>query len=290
MTKIFSYITYGFLWLLSFLPFRILYIFSDFIYILVAYVIRYRRKVIDTNLKNAFPEKTEKERAKIRHDFYHHLCDLFLETFKLLHISKKSMIKRCKFNNPDFADKFFDNGIGVVSIMGHIGNWEWVSSLPLWNNKFAFLPLYKPLHNKVMDKMYLDIRSHLGSQPLSKQEFLRVMMRNKVMGNPTLTGFIGDQTPTKKNIHYWTNFLNQDTPIFIGIERIAKKLNQPVFYANMRKVKRGYYEIDMHLICENPQETKEFEITEKHTRMLEENILENPCIWLWSHKRWKHKR
>jgi KDO2-lipid IV(A) lauroyltransferase len=246
--------------------------------------------VIDTNLKNSFPEKTDKERAKIRRDFYHHLCDVFLETFKLLHISNKSIIKRCKFTNPDFADKFFDQGIGVVNVMGHKGNWEWVSALPIWNDKFTFLPIYKPLHNKVMDKMYYDIRSHFGCKPVSKKEFLRVMLRNKVNKNPTLTGFIGDQTPTKKNIHYWTNFLNQDTPIFIGIERVAKKMGQPVFFTKMIKLKRGYYEVEMILITENPKETDEFEITEKHTRMLEQCIIEEPHTWLWSHKRWKHKR
>jgi KDO2-lipid IV(A) lauroyltransferase len=259
-------------------------------YFLVAHVIRYRKKVIDNNLKNSFPDKTIQERNKIRRDFYHHLCDIFFETYKLLHISDEQMKKRCKFNNPHFADKFFEDGKGVVAIMGHYGNWEWISALPLWNDKFTFLPIYKPLHNKVLDKMYIEIRSKLGCKPLAKKDVLRTMMRHKVDSNPTLTGFIGDQTPTPRNIHYWTNFLNQDTPIFIGVEKIARKFNQPVYYTKMTKIKRGYYEVDVELITENPKEMSEFEITEIHSRILEKDIIANPAYWLWSHKRWKHSR
>lgn len=290
MSNFFSYLTYGVLWLISFLPFCLLYIISDILYFLVACVIRYRRTVIDTNLRNSFPEKTDVERAKIRRDFYHHLCDTFLETYKLLHISEKQMKKRCKFNNPDFADKYFDQDKGVVAIMGHYGNWEWISALPLWNDKFTFLPIYKPLHNKIMDRLYFNIRSKLGCEPLAKNDVLRTMVRHKVDGNATLTGFIGDQTPKSKNIQYWTNFLNQDTPIFIGVEKIARKLNQPVYYTRMSKVKRGYYEVDVELITETPKKTAEFEITEIHSRILEKDIKANPAYWLWSHRRWKHSK
>lgn len=290
MRNLFSYLTYGLLWLLSFLPFRLLYVISDILYFFIACVIRYRRNIIDNNLRNSFPDKTDKERTKIRRDFYHHLCDLFLETYKLLHISEKEIKRRCKFNNPNFADDFFDEGKSVVAIMGHYGNWEWISALPLWNDKFTFLPIYKPLHNKIMDKMYLDIRSKLGCRPLAKNDVLRAMMKHKVDKNATLTGFIGDQTPKSKNIHYWTNFLNQDTPIFIGVEKIARKFNQPVYYTRITKIKRGYYEVDVELITENPKDTDEFQITEIHTRMLEKDIKANPAYWLWSHKRWKHSR
>lgn len=290
MTNIFSYFIYGLLWLISLLPFRILYFFSDTFYFLVRYVFRYRRKVIDMNLKNSFPEKTEKERHIIRNNFYHHFCDTIFETIKLLNMSEQCIKKRCKFKNPDFADDFFDKERGVVIVSGHFCNWEWASSFPVWNKKCDFLPIYKPLHNKVLDKMYIKMRSRFGGQPLPKKDTLRVMIKEKLDMKSSMTCFVGDQTPTKNNIHYWTDFLNQDTPVFIGVERIAKKLDQPVYYSNLSKIKRGYYEVGMHLICDKPKEMAEFAITEIHTRMLERDILANPAYWLWSHKRWKHSR
>lgn len=290
MQTIISYILYGTIWLISLLPLRLLYIISDFNYLLLAYIIRYRRKVIDNNLKNSFPDKSNKERAAIRKEFYKHLCDYTVETFKLLNMSKKEILKRCIDKNPEVMSKFFDEGRSVVGILGHYGNWEWLSSYPLINSKPKFLPIYKPLHNKLMDKMFFELRSHFGAEPLKKKDVLRCLISNKKEGNITLTGFIGDQTPTKTNIKYWTKFLNQDTPIFLGVEKIARKLNYPVVFVSMQKVKRGHYEVHTQLISENPKDTAEFEITEAHTRLLEKSIQDNPAYWLWSHKRWKHKK
>jgi KDO2-lipid IV(A) lauroyltransferase len=290
MTNLVSYLIYGLVWLISLLPFRILYFFSDVFYLLVCYVIRYRKAVIEINLKKSFPEKTDEERVKIQHDFYHHFCDTIFETIKLLNISEKSIKRRYKFSNPDFADEYFDNKDGVVIILGHFCNWEWAASFPIWNEKCDLLPIYKPLHNEILDKMFINMRSRFGGQPLPKKNTLRVMIKAKEDRRPSMTCFIGDQTPTKHNINYWTNFLNQDTPIFIGVERIARKLDQPVYYSTLAKIKRGYYEVGMQLICEKPKETAEFEITETHTRMLERDIIAHPAYWLWSHKRWKHSR
>ena len=290
MRTFFSYIVYGFVWLLSLMPFRVLYILSDFNYLILAHVIRYRRRVIDINLKNSFPEKSDEERAAIRKAYYHHLCDYFIETFKLLNVSEESILKRCVYENPEVLTDFFDEGKSVVGIMGHYCNWEWMVSFPLIDSKSTFLPIYKHLHNKVMDKLFYNIRARFGAKPVAKKDVLRRMVEARRDGKITFTGFVGDQTPTKSNIHYWTNFLNQETPIFLGVEKIARKFNQPVVFVNMNKVKRGHYEVSLELLCENPKDLNEFEITEMHTRFLEKVIQENPAYWLWSHKRWKHKR
>lgn len=289
MTFIFSYLAYAFCRLLSFLPLWLLYILSDFVFFIIYRVIAYRKKVVNQNLRNSFPEKSSEEIRKIRKEFYHHFCDLFIETIKLWNISEEEILRRCVFKNPDFFESYKAQGKSVIAVTGHYANWEWLSSLAL-HNIGSFLPIYKPLHNKVIDKMYIRIREKLGAKTLAKNDTLRTMIKYRNQGDFTVTAFIGDQTPNKKNLHYWTNFLNQDTPILQGTERIAKKLNQAVVYCKMTKIKRGYYEYEFIPIADTPKEMAENEITELHTRMLEDIINENPSYWLWSHKRWKHKK
>jgi KDO2-lipid IV(A) lauroyltransferase len=289
MTKFFSYIAYGFLKLISYLPLRVLYIFSDIIFFLVYHVAGYRKQVVHTNLKNAFPDKSEKEIRKIGKEFFSHFCDSFIETIKLWTIGEKEIKKRCQFLKPDFFDQYKQSGKSVIAILGHYGNWEWMTSFPAWKD-VNLLPIYKPLHNKVFDNLYIELRERFGAKTLPKDDTLRTMLGYRNKKEFTITVFLGDQTPNKRSIHYWTKFLNQDTPILQGTERIAKKLNQAVVFCNMQKIRRGYYEVDFIPLFDNPKETKEFEITEKHTRVLEEYISKNPAYWLWSHKRWKHKK
>jgi KDO2-lipid IV(A) lauroyltransferase len=176
-----------------------------------------------------------------------------------------------------------------MAILGHYGNWEWMTSFPAWKD-VILLPIYKPLHNKVFDNLYIQLRERFGAKTLPKDDTLRTMLRYRSEKEFTVTVFLGDQTPRKESIHYWTQFLNQDTPILQGTERIAKKLNQAVVFCKMQKVKRGYYEVDFIPLFDNPKETEDNEISEKHTRVLDEIITQNPAYWLWSHKRWKHKR
>ena len=289
MTRLFSYLAYAFFRLLSFLPLWLLYIFSDFVFFIIYRIIAYRKKVVNQNLRNSFPEKSSEEIRKIRKEFYHHFCDTFIETIKLWRISEEEILRRCVLKNPDFFKPYKAQGKSVIAVTGHYANWEWLSSFAL-HNVGDFLPIYKPLHNKVIDKMYINIREKLGSKTLAKNDTLRTMIGHKNQGHFTVTAFIGDQTPNKKNLQYWTNFLNQDTPILQGAERIAKKLDQAVVYCKMTKLKRGYYEYEFIPITDNPKETEENGITERHTRLLEDIINENPSYWLWSHKRWKHKR
>ena len=289
MIKIFSYIAYGFLKLISYLPLGVLYVFSDLVFFFVYHVAGYRKQVITTNLRNAFPEKTNDEIAKIRKEFYSHFCDSFIETIKLWTISEKEIKERCKFLQPDFFEQYKQLGKSVIAILGHYGNWEWMTSFPAWAD-VNLLPIYKPLHNKVFDKFYIELRERFGAKTLPRDDTLRTMLGYRNRNEFTVTVFLGDQTPNKRNIHYWTKFLNQDTPILQGTERIAKKLEQAVVFINMQKVKRGYYEVEFIPLFNNPKETVDFEITEKHTRILEEYIVKNPAYWLWSHKRWKHKK
>lgn len=289
MSNLLSYIVYAFVRIISFLPLSVLYVFSDIIFLFVYHVFAYRKKVVTTNLENSFPEKSSKEISEIRKEFFHHFCDSFMETVKLWTISEKDIKRRCKFLNLEVLENLISNGKSIVLVSGHYGNWEWLSSFPRWID-INFLPIYKPLHNKVFDKMFYQSRSRFGSKPLAKDDTLRTMISYRNQNKYTATGFIGDQTPKKDNINYWTTFLNQDTPIFQGTERLAKKLDQAVVFAHMKKIKRGYYETEFILLFDKPKETAEFEITEKHTRVLEDIIKEDPAYWLWSHKRWKHKK
>lgn len=288
MIKLFSYLSFGFLWLFSFLPLRIMYLLSDFTYIIIYYIIGYRKEIVTQNLQNSFPEKSHRDIAAIKKKFYRHFCDLFMETIKLWHMSRGEILKRCSFKNPEILEKYLDQGKSVITILGHYGNWEWMVSYALYT-RHTFLPIYKPLHNHIFDKMYIQIRERFGAKTLPKQNTLRTMLKYKKENRSTMTAFIGDQTPNSHNLSYWTQFLNQKTPILMGTEKIAKKLDQPVIYVKMHKLKRGYYEVEFIPLFDKPKETNPFEITEKHTRILESIIREEPQYWLWTHRRWKHK-
>jgi len=289
MNKLFSHITYSFLWLLSLLPLPVLYFFSDIMFLFVYRISGYRKETVNTNLKNSFPEKTHKERRLIKKKFYRHFCDMMLETIKLLNMNEEEIKKRVVFKNNKLIDDYISEGKSVISILGHYGNWEWGSSYAL-HSKADFLGIYKPLHDPVFEKMFIKIRERFGAKTLPKDKTLRTMVNYHKNNKRSITAFIGDQTPTPNNINYWTQFLNQDTPILSGTEKISKMLNQPIVYAAMRKIKRGYYEIEFIPLFENPKDTSEFEISEAHTQLLEKIIQKEPEYWLWTHKRWKHKR
>lgn len=281
---------YAFLWVVSFLPLTVMYCITDFLFVVLYYGLRYRRKVVDMNLKNAFPEKTPAERELIARRYYRHLCDTFAEFYKLWHISEAEIKRRCVMINMDVPHRYFEQGRSVIAFSGHYGNWEMMYSYKLWEKDIELVPIYKPIHNKVFDRMTYRIRSRFGAIPLAKADTLRGMINNQKEGKLTLTGFIGDQTPNKNSLNFWTTFLNQDTPVLEGTERIARKLNQPVVFVNMRKVKRGYYHAEFYDLCSDPRDLEPGELTRMHTRMLEKFIREEPAYWLWSHRRWKHKK
>lgn len=284
-------ILYGLLWFYSWLPLRIQYFFSDFYYLLLYYVVRYRRKVVRTNLVKSFSEKSETEIIRIEKKFYRHLCDFFVEMYRMWHMSEEEIRRRCVFTNPEVIQQYFAQGKSVIGVLGHYGNWEWMASFSLWMpSDIDFYTLYKPLHDPVADRVMLKIRSRFMAKPVPRQDILRKIVENKREGRLFLAGFIGDQTPNWANLNFWMEFLHQDTPVLVGTEKIARKFDLPVISLRMRKIRRGYYEVDFVDLCADPKKLEPGELTRMHTRMLEEFIRETPELWLWSHKRWKHKR
>ena len=283
---------YFYFWLHALLPLKILYILSDILFFPMFYIVRYRRKLVYQNMKDSFPEKSEKEIRRMEKAFYHHFCDYIVETIKLLHISDKETRKRVKFHNTEALQEIVDNGGSCLMLLGHYGNWEFVPSVTLWMRKGSviFAQIYRPLKNKWFDRFFLKLRGRYHSECIAKQDTLRSILRYKSSGRPSITGFMADQTPSPANIHHWVNFLNHDTPVFTGVEKIAHKVGFSVFYFDVEKIKRGYYSVTIRERSKNPKETEEFEITNKYMEMMETTILRAPEYWLWTHNRWKHKR
>ena len=283
---------YFYFWLHALLPLKILYILSDILFFPMFYIVRYRRKLVYQNMKDSFPEKSEKEIRRMEKAFYHHFCDYIVETIKLLHISDKETRKRVKFHNTEALQEIVDNGGSCLMLLGHYGNWEFGPSVTLWMRKGSviFAQIYRPLKNKWFDRFFLKLRGRYHSECIAKQDTLRSILRYKSSGRPSITGFMADQTPSPANIHHWVNFLNHDTPVFTGVEKIAHKVGFSVFYFDVEKIKRGYYSVTIREISKNPKKTEEFEITNKYMEMMETTILRAPEYWLWTHNRWKHKR
>jgi len=252
-------------------------------------VFGYRRQVVETNLRNSFPEKGDAEIEQISKEFFRHLCDLMLETFKILTITPASMKRHCRFT-PE-AKKLFDSlaaqDQSIIMVMGHQGNWEWAGHPYSLLCQHKLLVIYHPLSNKYFDRLMLKMRTRFGTKMIPMRDTFREMVKHK--SELTNTVFIGDQTPAPQNA-YWTTFLNQDTPVFKGTETIAKKVNYPVVYAQIRKYKRWHYEMYAEVLVEEPRNTGEGEITKLFTKRLEKDIIDQPETWLWSHRRWKHKR
>lgn len=292
MNKVLYYLIYGWMYLHALLPFSLLYILSDLLYFFVYKIVRYRLKVVRSNLSSSFPELDKKELLNLEKRFYHHFCDYFVETIKLLHISDEEMQKRMFFEDLDIVKNAMKDGRSVIMYLGHYCNWEWIPSITMYfkNTDYIFGQIYKPLQNKAIDKLFLKIRSRFGSLGIPKNDTLRTIVRLKKEGKQTLIGFMADQTPAPQSIHYWTEFLNHDTPVFTGVERIAKQTDFLVIYLDIQKIKRGVYKATVKLVNENPKEEPENKITETYIRMMEKTILRNPAYWLWTHKRWKRTR
>lgn len=291
MKKILFYITYGILWVVAWLPLSILYVLSDITYFLIYHVARYRVKTTRTNLQNAFPEKTEQERRKIEQKFYRHLCDYGFETIRFIHISEKEICRRITFKNIELIRELAAQDKSMIALFGHYGNWEWIASLPLHlGDLISVSTLYKTQKNRDFDHFFVNLRSRFGTHCYSKEKVLRGMVELKKLNKQFVLAFIADQTPSGNNLHYWTTWLNQDTPFLTGWEAIARKTNHSVVFLEMHKVKRGYYECKFELMCDNPKEKEPYELVEIYARRMEQNILDAPEFWLWSHKRWKYHR
>ena len=272
------------------LPMRALYVLSDILYVLIYKIAGYRVKVVRRNITASFPDKSKAELRQLERRFYHHFADYIVETIKLAHISLDEIQQRAYLRNPELVDQLMAKGhTCFILTMGHYGNWEWFSGSTTRFEDSRIYQIYRPLNNKAFDKLFADLRTQFGSFGIKKNDTIRDIIKLKQDKTKSVVIFLADQTPSKANLHYWTEFLHQDTAILTGPERIARKLNLPVIFLDTQKVKRGYYTVDMKLITENPKETPEIYITERYARLLEKMILRDPAYWLWTHKRWKHK-
>jgi KDO2-lipid IV(A) lauroyltransferase len=283
------YLFYGINWIVTLLPLRILYIFSDLIFPFFYYFPGYRRKIVRSNLLNSFPEKSEKEICLIEKKFYHHLCDLFIETFKLSHLSNEHLMKRIPLSNPELLERLHKENRDVVAVMGHYGNWEWLLCLPLYTS-YKIVPVYKPLQNKHFDEYMIKTRAKNGSILTPMKYVIREIIDNRKNNIRALYALITDQIPPKGDIKFWTTFLNQDTPVYLGAEKIASKYDMAVVFFKVQKIKRGHYDFSTELLFEHSAGLPEHLITEAHVKRLDEIIRAKPEYWIWSHRRWKHKR
>ena len=273
---------------ISLLPFPVLYAISDFLFVIFYYVSGYRKKVVLQNIRNSFPEKSEKEHLAICKKFYRHFSDLVVESIKTFTISEKQVLKRFFVLNPEVIDKYFDQNRSVFIAGGHFNNWELLAvGIDNWV-KHKTVGIYTPLSNKYFDGKMQLTRSKYGLKMISTRTVKRFLDSNP--NELTATIFAIDQSPSNPNSAYWMTFLNQETAVLYGVEKYAKEYNYPVVYGIINKVKRGHYNLELVDVTANPKETAYGEIIEKTQHLLEIDIRKNPEYWLWTHKRWKHKK
>lgn len=268
----------------SLLPMRVMYLFTDFFYLLLITIIPYRRKVVRGNIDRSFPNKTKKEKRRIERKFYRHLTGLLAEGAKNLSISKKQLLKRFQVENPEVLDRLFQQNKSVILVSGHYNNWEWLITGQNLLFKHQAVGIGMPLSNGFWDKKFNAIRSRFGMKVIHSNTVYDFFNQNT---ETTATLVLADQSPGDSNKCYWMNFLDQMTGVVFGPELLANKYDQAVVYFSIHKKKRGYYTMRLNEITSTPRELGYGEITERFTHLLEETIREKPENWIWSHKRWK---
>ena len=280
---------YIFIWLLAWLPLRVLYVFSDFFYLIIYYIVGYRKKIARKNIEKSFPEKSKKELRRIERRFFRYFCDLFIETFYEMHMSEKEVLQRMDLGDVDLILEQYAKGKSIMLMSAHYGNWEWATAFALkLPEDMQIYNVYKRLNNKKFDNFMLEIRSKFNAQSVEIHNLLRTMVNLRKEGRVSVFGMISDQSPWVGNINHWNTFLNQDTPVITGTEQLAKKFDYPVFYIHIHRVKRGYYKFEYIPVSLEPTLTSEFEISNKYMEILEQKIKAVPEYWLWTHNRWKH--
>lgn len=286
--KVLYYLTYAVLWLFSLLPMWVHYLISDGIYVIVYHLVGYRKKLVRKNLSDSFPEKSEAEIIRIEKDFYRWFCDYFVETIKLLTISRQELRRRMVFKGAELVNKLTENGQSCAVYLGHYCNWEWITSLPLWvTPKAQCGQIYHVLENSEFDKLFLKLRQRMGAVCIPMAETLRKLAEYRQQRQPVVIGYISDQVPFWNNIHHWCPFLNHDTPVLTGTERLARSAGHAVFYIDVERPKRGYYVAEFKLIARDPKQTEDYQLTDAYFTLLEASIRRAPQFWLWTHNRWK---
>ncbi|TYB77290.1 lipid A biosynthesis acyltransferase [Bizionia gelidisalsuginis] len=281
-------IVYPLLWLISMLPFKLLYAFSDVLYFFVYKIFGYRAAVVKENLSLVFPEKSDVEIKEIMRKFYHHLCDMIVEALKSLTISKKEMQKRFTFTNIEELKQHEENNRSVILMCAHYGSWEWIFVLQTYVKSKGYA-VYKRLGNPYFDKLVKRIRAKFNSYLITTKETAEALLTAKRNNELTINGFVSDQSPKPYKAHHWQNFMGIKVPVHTGAELLAKRFDMSVVYFGVKRVKRGYYETTFTTLAVQPNDFKDYEITDKFLKLTEEQIYADPHYYLWTHKRWKHR-
>ena len=289
MSKLIFYIIYPFIWLLSKAPFFILYAISDFIYLIIFYIIGYRKQIIMRNLRLSFPEKSDKELFRIRRKFYSHFVDIFMEMIKTFTISEKEIAKHFIFKNVSVLNNLTKENKSIIVLGSHYGNWEWGVSLgSLITNAYSYAT-YTKINNKILEDKIKSTRERFGGFMVLKKDTIKSMITNYNNDLVCVYGLLSDQSPQMSKAYYWSEFMGVRVPIHTGAEMLAKKFNFAVVNMEVIKVKRGYYEVDFELITDKPNDLPDFQITDLFIKKLEKQIRDNPSYYFWTHNRFKHK-
>jgi len=276
------------LWIISILPFRILYVVSDILYLMVYYIIGYRKKTVKYNLTLVFPDKSEKEITTLSKKFYHHLCDMILESVKSLTVSEAEMMKRFKFKNIEEIQKLEKENKNIVLMCAHYANFEWIFIAQKFVNHKGY-GVYKRLANKYFDRLIKRKRAKYNTQLITTKETIPVLMESIKKGELSISGFVSDQSPKVNKAYHWNDFMGIKVPVHTGAEMLAKRLDSSVVFFGVKKIKRGYYETTFTTLAQNANDYKNYEITDMFLKLVEEQIYSAPEYYLWTHKRWKHK-
>ena len=278
-----------FLKLLSYIPWRVMYGLSDGLFYLLYYMVGYRRKIVRKNLSESFPEKDLSDIKRIEKGFYRFFADMLLESCKLASMSPEEMRKRMKFKNVEAVNAMIRQGKSVSVYLGHYGNWEWVSSMPLWLEKdVEGIQIYHKLRNQTMERLMLHIRERMGGISVEMHKTARYITELVNNHKVCVIGFIADQSPRKRESRYFLPFLHHKTPVLIGTEKITKHYGFEAFYLHVTRTRRGFYEAEFVQLHENPQSLPGFELTALYFKHLEQAIQQQPELYLWTHQRFKH--
>ena len=280
-------LVYPLLWLISILPFRLFYFFSDFVFFVMYYLIGYRKKVVSENLAMAFPDKSANELKKIQRCFYQHMCDMFLEMVKTLNLTKEELKERYKIINIEVLQGIVEDR-SVLIVCSHYANWEWNVSINNYINAKGYA-VYQKIGNTYFDNLIKRIRAKWNTTLITQQETVKTVYRNVQNGTISAYGMVSDQSPQVKRAQYWSEFMGVKVPIFNGPESMARKLDLAVVFLKVSKVKRGYYQAEFIPITTAGSKTKKHQITDQFLRLTEDQIREKPEFYLWTHKRWKHR-
>lgn len=281
-------ILYPFLWLISILPFKVLYLFSDGLYVILYHLVGYRKKTVYENLKLVFPDKSKADRTRIAKKFYHHLCDMIFESIKSMTISEEQMMKRFTFSNINELKKIEEQNRSIILMCAHYASWEWIFILQKYIKHEGYA-IYKRLANKYFDRLVKRIRARYNTYLITTKETIETLSKLKEDGKLFTAGFVSDQSPKANKAYHWQKFLGIMVPWHTGAEMIAKRLDVPVVFFKVKRLKRGYYETTFKTISMNPKEYKDYEITDLFANYVEQQVLEAPEYYLWTHKRWKHR-